>query len=136
MAWECSENNREKVLEALRSSEYEAILTSKEGALDILVHLGLGIGGILGDSQVDPGGTRDQASPLISPTRRWLLDHFVAAIGLSASANTLFEDATVMPLKLGYTAGTNPEWVQLSPRGKSKRSNRRSRCLYHPDVLR
>jgi hypothetical protein len=34
MAWEWSKNNRGKVLEALRTGEYEAILTSKEGSLD------------------------------------------------------------------------------------------------------
>ena len=39
MAWEWRENNREKVLEALRKGEYEAILTSREGGLDTLAHL-------------------------------------------------------------------------------------------------
>ena len=39
MAWEWRENNREKVLEALQKGEYEAILTSREGALDALAHL-------------------------------------------------------------------------------------------------
>ncbi len=39
MAWEWRENNREKVLEALRKGEYEAILTSPERVLDTLVHI-------------------------------------------------------------------------------------------------
>jgi len=39
MAWEWRENNREKVLEALQKGEYEAILTSREGALDALAQL-------------------------------------------------------------------------------------------------
>jgi hypothetical protein len=39
MAWEWRENNREKVLTALRTGEYEAILASREGALDALAQL-------------------------------------------------------------------------------------------------
>ena len=39
MTWEWRENNREKVLEALQKGEYEAILTSREGALDALAQL-------------------------------------------------------------------------------------------------
>jgi hypothetical protein len=41
MAWEWRENNREKVLEALRKGEYDAILTSREGALQPVMYLPL-----------------------------------------------------------------------------------------------
>lgn len=74
MAWEWRENNREKVLEALRSSEYEAILTSKEGALDILVHLAweLGIFEAVKLIQVE----RERGGiPADLSYERWLLDH-------------------------------------------------------------
>src|SRR3989304_2723930 len=39
MAWEWRENNREKVIEALQKGEYEAILGSRDGALDALGQL-------------------------------------------------------------------------------------------------
>lgn len=133
MAWEWRENNREKVLEALRSGEYEAILTSKEGALDVLVHLAWELGILeavkLIQVERERGGIPDD---LLLRTLAVL--PFVEAIGLSASANTLFEDAAVL-VKLGYTA------VQIqngfNDRRGAKQAEKSEHSLpYHPDVLR
>jgi hypothetical protein len=44
MSWEWRENNREKVVAALQPGKYEAILTSKEGALDALAHVAWELG--------------------------------------------------------------------------------------------
>jgi hypothetical protein len=133
MVWEWRENNREKVLEALRTGEYEAILTSKEGALDALVHLSweLGILEAINLIQVERerGGIPDE---LLLRTLAVL--PFVEAIGISAAANTLFEDAAVL-VKLGYTA------VQIqngfNDRHGAKHAEKSEQSLpYHPDVLR
>ena len=133
MAWEWRENNREKVLEALRTGEYEAILTSREGALDALAHLAWELGILdavdLIRVERERGGIADD---LLLRTLAVL--PFVEAIGLSAAANTLFEDAAVL-VKLGYTA------VQIqkgfNDRRGAKQAEKSEQSLpYHPDVLR
>ena len=39
MRWDWREHNRAKVLAHLQQEEYEAVVTSREGALDALAHL-------------------------------------------------------------------------------------------------
>jgi hypothetical protein len=133
MAWEWRENNREKVLEALQTGEYEAILTSREGALDALVCLAWELGVLEAVNLIQVERERD-GIPDDLLLRTLAVLPFVEAIGLSASANTLFEDAAVL-VKLGYTA------VQLqegfNDRRGAKRAEKSEQSLpYHPDVLR
>lgn len=133
MGWKWRENNREKVLEALRRGEYEAILTSKEGALDALAHLAWELGVL-------------EAVKLIQVERQregipdeWLLRTlavlpFVEAIGLSAAADTLFADAAVL-LQLGYTAVQIQAGFNQRHGARTAEKAEPSRPC-HPEVLR
>lgn len=102
MAWEWRENNREKVLEALQKGEYEAILTSRDGALDALAQLACELEVLeaveLIEVERERAGVPDELA-----LRTLAVLPFVEAMSLSAAANTLFEDAGVL-LQLGYTA--------------------------------
>ena len=133
MAWEWRENNREKVLEALRKGEYEAVLTSRDGALDALAQLACELEVFeaveLIEVERERAGVPDELA-----LRTLAVLPFVEAMSLSAAANTLFEDAGVL-LQLGYTAVQIQEGFNQR-RGKGKeRKSARSRP-YHPDVLR
>lgn len=44
MSWEWREHDRAKVLACLQQGEYEAIVTSREGAMDTLAHLAAELG--------------------------------------------------------------------------------------------
>lgn len=133
MAWEWRENNREKVLEALRQGEYEAILTSKEGALDALAHLAWELGILDAVKLIRVERERD-GIPDELLLRTLVVLPFVEAIGLSAATNTLFEDAAVL-LQLGYTAIQIQEG--FNERHGSKLDKKSDQSLpYHPDVLR
>ena len=102
MAWEWRENNREKVLEALRKGEYEAILTSREGALDALAHLAWELEVLEAVRLIEVERERE-GIPDEMLLRTLAIMPFVEAMSMSAAANTLFEDAGVL-LQLGYTA--------------------------------
>ena len=133
MAWEWRENNREQVLDALRRGEYEAILTSREGALDALAHLASELEVLEAVDLIEVERERD-GIPDGMLLRTLALLPFVEALSLSAAANTLFEDAAVL-LQLGYTA------VQIQAgfnqrRGKGKEQKSAQSRPYHPDVLR
>ena len=133
MAWEWRENNREKVLEALRQGEYEAILSSREGALDALAHLAWELGVLDALNLIELDRERD-GIPDELLLRTLAVLPFVEATSLSASANTLFEDAAVL-LQLGYTAlqiqtGFNQR------RGKDYIEKSAQSRPFHPDVLR
>ena len=133
MAWEWRENNREKVLEALRSGEYEAILASRDGALDTLAQLACELGVLdavqLIEVERDRAGVPDE---LVLRTLAVL--PFVEAMSLSAAADTLFEDAGVL-LQLGYTAVQIQEGFNQR-RGKGYGQKSSQSRPYHPDVLR
>lgn len=133
MAWEWREYNREKVLEALQKGEYEAILTSGEGALDALAQLACELGVFeaveLIEVERERAGVPDELA-----LRTLAVLPFVEAMSLSAAANTLFEDAGVL-LQLGYTA------VQIEAgfnqrRGKGRETKSAQSRPHHPDVLR
>jgi hypothetical protein len=102
MAWEWRENNREKVLEALQQGEYEAILASRDGALDALAQLAYELEVLeavkLIEIERKRAGVPDELA-----LRTLAVLPFVEAMSLSAVANALFEDAGVL-LQLGYTA--------------------------------
>ena len=89
MAWEWRENNREKVLEALRKGEYEAILTSKEGTLDALAHLAYQLEVLAAVKLVEVEGERAGITDELL-LRTLAVLPFVEAMSLSAAANTLF----------------------------------------------
>src|SRR3972149_897428 len=133
MAWEWRENNREKVLEALQKGEYEAILTSREGALDALAQLACELEVLeaveLIEVERERSGVPDE---LVLRTLAVL--PFIEAMSLSAAANTLFEDAGVL-LQLGYTAVQIREGFN-ERRGKGKETKSAYSRPYHPDVLR
>ena len=133
MAWEWRENNREKVLTALRTGEYEAILASREGALDALAQLAWELDTLSAVSLIEIDRARE-GIPDDLLLRTLAVLPFVEALSLSAAANTLFEDAAVL-LHLGYTAlqiqdGFNQ---RRGPHAQEKSAHSRP---YHPDVLR
>lgn len=133
MAWEWRENNRERVLEALRSGEYEAILTSREGALDALAHLASELE-VLDAVELIEVERERSGIPDEKLLRALAILPFVEAMSLSAAANTLFEDAAVL-LQLGYTAIQIREGFNQR-RGKGKEKKSAQSRPYHPDVLR
>lgn len=133
MSWEWRENNREKVVAALQQGEYEAILTSKEGALDALAHVAWEIG-VLEAVKLITVERQREGIPDELLLRTLAVLPFVEALGLSAAAETLFEDAAVL-LQLGYTAvqvqdGFN-QWHAAGAETKGDRSR-----PYHPEALR
>lgn len=133
MAWEWRENNREKVLGALQKGEYEAILTSREGALDALAQLACELEVLEAVKLIEVERER-LGVPDELVLRTMAVLPFVEAMSLSAAANTLFEDAGVL-LQLGYTA------VQIQAgfnqrRGKQYEKKSAQSRPYHPDVLR
>jgi hypothetical protein len=133
MAWEWRENNREKVLAALQKGEYEAILTSRDGALDALAQLACELEVFEAVEMIEV--ERERAGvPDELALRTLAVLPFVEAMSLSAAANTLFEDAGVL-LQLGYTAVQIQEGFNQR-RGKGKETKSAQSRPHHPDVLR
>jgi hypothetical protein len=133
MAWEWRENNREKVLAALQKGEYEAILTSRDGALDALAQLACELEVFEAVEMIEV--ERERAGvPDELALRTLAVMPFVEAMSLSAAANTLFEDAGVL-LQLGYTAVQIQEGFNQR-RGKGKETKSAQSRPHHPDVLR
>ncbi len=133
MSWEWKENNREKVLEALRDGEYDAILTSKESALDGLAHLAWELGVLEAVELINVERQRT-GIPDELLLRTLAVLPFVEAMGLSVAANTLFSDAAVL-LKLGYTAIQVQEGFNHRHGADYQEKSEQSRP-YHPEVLR
>lgn len=133
MAWEWRENNREKVLEALKKGEYEAILTSREGAMDALAHLAWELEVLEAVDLIEVEREREGVPDQLL-LRTLAILPFVEAMSLSAAANTLFEDAAVL-LQLGYTAVQIQEGFNQR-RGKQYEKKSAQSRPYHPDVLR
>lgn len=133
MGWEWRRNDRALVLDCLQHGEYEAIATSSQGALDELAHLTaeLGVWDALEVIQVhrDREGIPDD---LLLRTLTVL--PFIEAMGLSAAAETLFQDAAIL-LQLGYAVfqiqnGFNERY---HPPFETKSEKA---YPYHPEVLR
>jgi hypothetical protein len=133
MSWEWRENNREKVVAALQPGKYEAILTSKEGALDALAHVAweLGVLEAVALIAVRRGGEGIPGELLL---RTIAVLPFVEGVRLSAAAETLFEDAAV-PLQLDYTALQVQDGFNQRRAAGAEAKGHRSRP-YHPEVLR
>ena len=133
MAWEWRENNREKVLAALQKGEYEAILTSRDGALDALAQLACELEVFEAVEMIEVDRERAGVPDELA-LRTLAVLPFVEAMSLSAAANTLFEDAGVL-LQLGYTAVQIQEGFNQR-RGKGKEVKSAQSRPHHPDVLR
>ena len=133
MAWEWRANNREKVLAALQKGEYEAILTSREGALDALAHLAWELEVLEAVNLIQVEREREGVPDELL-LRTLAVLPFVEALSLSAAANTLFEDAAVL-LQLGYTAPQIQDGFNQR-RGKRYAQKSAQSRPYHRDVLR
>lgn len=133
MSWEWRENNREKVVGALQRGEYEAILTSKEGALDALAHVAWELG-VLDAVKLITVERERKGIPDELLLRTLAVLPFVEALGLSTAAETLFEDAAVL-LQLGYTAVQVQAGFNQRHAAGAEAKGDRSRP-YHPEVLR
>jgi hypothetical protein len=133
MAWEWRENNREKVLECLRRGEYEAILTSREGALDALAYVAYELGVLEAATAIKVKRERE-GIPDELLLRTLAVLPFIEAIGMSGAAETLFEDAAVL-LQLGYTAVQITEGFNQR-HGADYESKSERAFPYHPEVLR
>ena len=133
MSWEWQENNREKVVVALQRGEYDAILTSKEGALDALAHLAWELGVLEAVKRIRVSRERE-GIPDELLLRTLAVLPFVEAVGLSTAAETLFEDAAVL-LQLGYTARQVQDGFNQRHAAGAETKGDRSRP-YHPEVLR
>jgi len=126
-------NDRAMVLECLQRGEYDAIATTSQGALDELAHLTaeLGVWDALDVIQVH---REREGIPDHLLLRTLTVLPFIEAVGLSAAANTLFQDAAIL-LQLGYAVfeiqhGFN-ERHHAPFESKSEQSS-----PYHPEVLR
>ena len=87
--WEWREHNRAKVLACLQEGEYEAIVTTGQSELDILAHLAAELG-IVEAVQVLTVKRERTGIPDELLLRTLAVLPFVEALGLSASAKTLF----------------------------------------------
>jgi hypothetical protein len=132
MVYELKPRNDALVLAALQQGEYEAIATSGQGALDELVHLAIELG-VFEALKVLRVHRERQGIPDELLWRTLAVLPFVEAVGLSAAADRLFQDAAIL-LELGYSiqqieAGFNDRhWAGASVDDKV------TPC--HPEVLR
>ena len=131
--WEWREHNRAKVLQCLQEGQYEAIVTSGQSELDILAHLATELG-IMEAVKLLQVKRKRAGIPDELLLRTLAVLPFVEAMGLSAAANTLFEDAAIL-IQLGYTM------VQLQEgfngrRGADYSEKSEASVPLHPDVLR
>jgi hypothetical protein len=133
MSWEWRHQDRAHVLECLRRGEYEAIVTSRQSALDTLAHLAYELG-VLDAASVMTVTREREGIPDDLLLRTLVVLPFVEALGLSAAADMLFEDAAIL-LQLGYTALQLREGFNARRgSGHAHKSERALPC--HPDVLR
>jgi hypothetical protein len=133
MGWEWREHNRAKVLAHLQQGDYEAIVTSKEGALDALAYLAAELGVLDAVSLLEVEREREGIPDELLFRGACLLP-FIEAAGLSAASESLFADAAIL-LQIGYTAlqvqnGFNKR------RGAKRESKETGSLPCHPDVLR
>ena len=122
------------MLKCLQDGEYEAIVTSGQSELDVLADLAAELG-ILEAVKLIKFKRERAGIPDELLLRTLAVLPFVEALGLSASANTLFEDAAIL-IQLGYTIvnyreGFNDRHGAQLAEGKANNS-----LPMHPDVLR
>ena len=131
--WEWREHNRAKVLKCLQDGEYDAIMTSGQSELDVLAHLAAELGILEAVRMIQVERVR-AGIPDELLLRTLAVLPFVEALGLSAAANTLFEDAAIL-IQLGYTMVQLQEgFNERHGAGRSEKSD--ASIPLHPDVLR
>jgi hypothetical protein len=133
MGWEWRQQDRAAVLECLQRGEYEAIMTTRESALDALAHLAAELG-VLEAVEVIEVWRERSGIPDELLLRTLAVLPFVEAMGLSAAANSLFEDAAIL-LQLGYTALQIQEGFNRRRGDEYEEKSSASRPC-HGDVLR
>jgi len=133
MDWEWRQQDRVAVLECLRRGEYEAIVTSRQGALDTLAYLAAELGVLDAVACLEVERERE-GIPDGLLLRTLAVLPFVEALGVSAAADMLFEDAAIL-LQLGYTALQIQEGFNQRHRNESGEKSALARPC-HPDVLR
>ena len=133
MSWEWREHNRAKVLAHLQKGDYEAIVTSKEGALDTLAHLATELGVLEAVSLLEVEREREGIPDELLLRSACLLP-FIEAAGLSAASESLFADAAIL-LQIGYTALEVQNGFN-NRRGAKQESKGNGSLPCHPDVLR
>ncbi|MGD2049146.1 MAG: hypothetical protein PVH03_06605 [Chloroflexota bacterium] len=131
--WEWREHDRTRVLACLQDGEYEAIMTTGQSELDVLAHLAAELG-ILEAVQILSVERERAGIPDELLLRTLAVLPFVEAMGLSASAKTLFADAAIL-LQLGYTAVELREGFNNRHGAQATVKSATSLPL-HPDVLR
>lgn len=133
MCWEWREHNRAKVLAHLQQGEYEAIVRSREGALDALAHLATELGVLEAVSRIEVDRTREGIPDELLLRTACLLP-FIEATGLSAASESLFADASIL-LQIGYTALEIQNGFN-NRHGMERESKGSDSLPCHPDVLR
>jgi hypothetical protein len=132
MSYQLKRNDKAAALQALKEGQYEAITTSGEGALDRLVHLAIEMG-VFEALEVIKISRERQGIPDELLLRTLAVLPFVEAMGLSAAAGRLFQDAAIL-LRLGYTLEQLQEgFNQRHHRDEAKAQESRP-C--HVEVLR
>ena len=131
MTYKLRRENRTEVLKALREGEYEAIATSGQSAVDALVHLAIEIG-VFEALEVIEVEREREGIPDDLLLRTLSVLPFVEAIGLSASAGRLFEDAAIL-LQIGFSIEQVQNGFNQRHRGQDKAQE--SKPCY-PEVLR
>ena len=131
MTYKLRRENRTEVLKALREGEYEAITTSGQSAVDALVHLAIEIG-VFEALEVIEVEREREGIPDDLLLRTLSVLPFVEAIGLSASAGRLFEDAAIL-LQIGFSIEQVQNGFNQRHRGQDKAQESKP-C--HPEVLR
>jgi hypothetical protein len=132
MAYKLRCENRTRVLGALRQGEYEAIATSGQSAVDALINLAIEVG-VFEALEVIEVQREREGIPDELLLRALAVLPFVEAIGLSASAGRLFEDAAIL-LHLGFSLERVQNGFNRRYRGEGGKAEVSKPC--HPEVLR
>ncbi len=122
--------DREAVLKALSTGEYEAIATSSHGALDELMHLAVALG-VFEALKLIRIHRKRAGIPDDLLLRLAAILPFVEAMGLSAAAGELLKDAAIL-LELGFSI----EQVQNGFNQRHHGGEEKGTKPFHPEVLR
>ncbi len=132
MGFTLRRNDRDAALRGLQEGQYEAITTSSQGALDALVHLSIAMGVFEALAVIQVNRER-QGIPDELLLRTLAVLPFVEALGLSAAAGRLFEDAAIL-LRLGYSIEQLQTGFNQRHHGTKPKQEESKPC--HVEVLR
>jgi len=133
MTYQLKRNDKAAALEALKEGQYEAITTSAEGPLDRLVHLAIEMGVFQALEAIKISRER-KGIPDELLLRTLAVLPFVEAIGLSAAAGRLFQDAAIL-IRLGYSIEHLEEGFNQRHHSSHEAKGEESKPC-HIDVLR